>query len=186
MINKFDGTRIDLLHSLPKRCECAELGVFCGDFSREILKICHPHKLYLVDLFQGEVVSGDHNGENYRTVDMHQMRWDLEVEFSRRHEVYVVRSDSVTWLLTQRRDSLDFVYIDTQHSYSQTIAELSAAYNAVRSGGYILGHDFHAQQFPGVVEAVSRFLNHFRFNATIWTGDKLPSFQIKIEKPLES
>ena len=58
-------TRIELLNYLNKNLTIAELGVFEGEFSKEIHNICLPNKLYLVDLFDGYFGSGDKDGNNH-------------------------------------------------------------------------------------------------------------------------
>jgi hypothetical protein len=58
--------------------------------------------------------------------------------------------------------TLDWVYIDTNHSYATTAAELDLSAAKVRTGGIIAGHDFLHSNWSsglkyGVVEAVHEF-----------------------------
>lgn len=53
--------------------------------------------------------------------------------------------------------SLDFVFIDAQHTYEEVSADIRAWLPKVRPGGVLAGHDFHAQ-FPGVLQAVQENL----------------------------
>jgi len=177
-VTHLPGTRLDLLDSLPKHAVCAELGVFAGDYSSQILKRCQPKHLYLVDLFRGQITSGDENGENMRTEDMEEMRWKLETKFGA-NPVSVVVADSIGWLLDQERGSLGWAYVDTSHDYQQTAGELIAARDAVENGGWICGHDFHREKFPGVVQSVMHFAMMHNLPLEIWEGDRLPSFKIK-------
>ena len=41
--------RIALLHQMPRRASCAEIGVWKGEFSDQILSVTDPLKLHLVD-----------------------------------------------------------------------------------------------------------------------------------------
>ena len=41
--------RSDFLSRLPKDAVCAEIGVFRGEFSRQILEIKAPRELHLID-----------------------------------------------------------------------------------------------------------------------------------------
>jgi hypothetical protein len=66
----------------------------------------------------------------------------------------IVKQESVAWLKAQPAASLDFIYIDTTHSYEQTAAELRDARRVVRPGGWISGHDYH-ERFAGVIQAVT-------------------------------
>ena len=61
-------TRNDLLKIIPKNLKIAELGVFKGDFSKLIKSICNPLELYLVDVFQGDIGSGDKDGNNFEFI----------------------------------------------------------------------------------------------------------------------
>ncbi len=175
MMTRVKQSRLDLLDALPKDSVIAELGVFCGDFSEQILERCSPRQLFLVDTFNGLTVSGDENGENIRRVDMSKMRWELEVRFSRK-PVTIVKADSIQWLSDQDADSLDVVYVDTTHTLEQTTSELTAALHAVKFGGVIAGHDYHPQF--GVPEAVALFVNRHNLDLTIWEKDKLASYTI--------
>ena len=40
------------------------------------------------------------------------------------------------------RESLDFVYIDANHSYDYVKEDIELWYPKVKSGGYLLGHDY--------------------------------------------
>ena len=189
-ITHLQGNRIDLLDSLPKKSVCAELGVFCGDFSAEILKHCQPKRLYLVDIFSGKIYSGDADGNHVHEAFMPEVRWDLEVRF-RSKPVSVVASDSIGWLTDQKMDSLDWCYIDTSHEYERTAGELIAARGAVADHGFICGHDYH-KIFPGVVQAVNYFCAYHDLTLEVFDGDKLPSYRIlnrknqSAEQPLGS
>jgi len=169
-------TRLDLLGEVPKNTILAELGTFSGYFADEILRRCHPQHLYVVDLFEGVVGSGDENGENFRSIDMGFMKPHLERHFGGK-PVTVVKSDSVSWLLGQPEGTIDFVYIDTIHDFKQTLAELVASTRATKRGGWICGHDYD-EKFSGVVQAVDLYCSAFGVPVTIYRGDKLASFKI--------
>ena len=50
--------------------------------------------------------------------------------------------------------SLDFVFIDADHSYDAVAADIAAWRGKVRSGGILCGHDYGHVRFPGVKRAV--------------------------------
>jgi hypothetical protein len=167
-------TRIDWLRTLPPNSTGAEIGVFQGDFSREILQHARPAKLHLVDLFAGHIISGDVDGRDMRLQDMAAIRPTLDAlsPVVRTHQ-----ADSVAWLQAQPEASLDWVYIDTSHTYEHTAAELAAALRPVRPGGIIAGHDF-SRAHEGVIQAVIEFVRDHQSKIEIFDGDLLPSFAI--------
>jgi predicted O-methyltransferase YrrM len=54
-------------------------------------------------------------------------------------------------------ETIDFLFIDTRHTFEDTYENLNLWSKKVREGGYIALHDYHSG-FPGVIEAVSQFL----------------------------
>jgi hypothetical protein len=180
MTNK--KTRLELLETLPKDAYGAELGVFEGTFARDIIRVTRPRWIWLVDLFEGPVTSGDQDGCNLRTVEMSSMGIRLAEEFANK-PVRVVKSRSVDWLNGVQESALDFVYIDTDHTLTTTVLELEAARRAVRDGGIIAGHDF-SPHFGGVVRAVMSFvtMHGLQDGLEIFGGDGLPSYRIENRK----
>lgn len=150
-------TRDDLIrHYLTSSMVGAELGVFAGQFSEVLLSI-QPTKLYLVDLFDGVVGSGDRNGENMVYIRMDECMNYLSEKYSGNHRVQIVKSSTSDFLKTIPDDSLDFVYIDADHSYEGVKTDIDLSINKVKSGGYIMGHDYVSPRFEGVVRAVDEF-----------------------------
>lgn len=169
--------RTELLDNLPKGSVGAELGVFCGDFSREILRRVQPSHLHLVDLFEGRVTSGNADGQNPRTVDMGVIGDELEAMPG---PVSVHRCNSLDFLggVIVSQKLLDWVYIDTSHDYTQTADELALARKAVKPGGFICGHDY-SRAFPGVLQAVTEFTTLNELPVELYDGDLLPSYCIR-------
>jgi predicted O-methyltransferase YrrM len=55
--------------------------------------------------------------------------------------------------------SLDFVFIDADHSYEAVRADIGAWKPKIKPGGLLCGHD-HSENFPGVVRAVKEGLRN--------------------------
>jgi len=66
-------------------------------------------------------------------------------------------------------DSMDFVFIDADHSYEAVQSDIANWRPIIRTGGWLLGHDYNAK-WPGVVSAVDRaFGSRVRvFPGSIW------------------
>lgn len=142
-----------LADALPKRATVAELGVDEGVFSQKILSYTHPDKLYLIDLW---------DSENYEEEKYHSVKDKFEDEIGE-GMVEIIRERSEI-ALTNRFDDgvLDWVFIDTTHSYEQTKTELERSRQKVKPDGVIAGHDYCVGEvdtgYPyGVIPAVHEF-----------------------------
>ena len=143
--------RNHLLERMPRGARVAELGVAFGDFSREILRRCAPGKLYLIDSWESE---------RYRA-GLQQVKAALAAEIAS-GQVEIRRGLSTEVLAGFGPGALDWAYIDTNHSYETTLAELELCDAIMGPEGRIAGHDFCTgnviSAVPyGVVEAVTRF-----------------------------
>lgn len=175
-------SRQDLLKIVPKNITMAELGVFKGEFSKEINKIVKPKKLYLVDIFSGRMGSGNQDGENMTFVNLGDIYKQLQSDFKQNHNIELCKSTTHNFLSKIPNDTLDAVYIDADHSYSSTKNDLVLSYNKVRNGGYIMGHDYCVTRFPGVYNAVNEFCQNHKQHIKYITNDKLPSYCIELIK----
>jgi glycosyltransferase involved in cell wall biosynthesis/predicted O-methyltransferase YrrM len=74
-------------------------------------------------------------------------------------------------------DSIDFIMLDGDHSYENTINDIKLWYNKVKPGGYITGDDYNV--FPSVTKAVNDyFYNQINKVELSWVRKK-PRIQIK-------
>jgi hypothetical protein len=171
-------TREDLLSRIPANSICAEIGVFTGQFSEEIIRRIHPKLIYLVDIFTGSVVSGDKNGENIRHVsELYESYFYLFKEYLKNSSVRIYRGAGEHFLSLIPDEYLDFIYIDSNHCYEDTKKEIELSKRKVRIGGFICGHDY-TPQFPGVIEAVDEFCKKYNLKLELTTEDKCPSYLI--------
>lgn len=158
--------RLALLRKLPTQGVVAELGVAAGDFSRQIVDICSPAQLHLVDIW-----SSDRYGEElYLSVN------DYFQQQQQRGEVTIHRKPSLEALDSFPDQTFDWVYIDTTHSYELTRDELRACSRKVKSTGIIAGHDYiqgnwRSQYRYGVIEAVHEFCVEYNYRVLYLTMD---------------
>jgi hypothetical protein len=169
--------RSSMLALLPKRGVVAEIGVAGGDFSRRILDITKPEKLYLVD-YWGSQRYGDDLCQSVHT------RFKNECA---KNYVEIIRSLS-TEAVSQFDDKLfDWIYIDTDHTYTTTKAELRLYAPKMKSGGIIAGHDYSMGNWDahyryGVIEAVYEFCSEFGFEFLYLTMDLSENQSFAIRK----
>ena len=165
-----------LLKLIPKNGIIAELGVDQGDFSNKILSNTHPEKLYLIDTW----ASKRYNKNKMNHV---RRRFQKEIDTGR---VIIVRGKSETELKKFEDGYFDWVYIDTAHSYQQTVKELELCRLKVKDGGIIAGHDYCRGNIKkalayGVVQAVNQFCvkNNWEFILLTHETNRALSFAIK-------
>lgn len=137
----------------------AELGVFKGNFIDYMLAM-KPAKLYLVDpWFRGykkwHWASG--NKSPIAAITKLLTVFHKEIEAGILEPRIQFSSEFLSGLPDNH---LDWVYIDTNHTYETTISELTLAIEKVKPTGYIMGDDFFPDpkhKFHGVYEAVKEF-----------------------------
>ena len=140
-----------MLGLFPKNAVIAEIGVFEGKFSKSILDITQPAKFHLIDLWS--------NGAPDVRQEMVQKSFAKEIE-SGKIEVHV--GYSTTWIPKFADGYFDWVYLDTDHSYSLTAKELDLLKTKIKPGGILAGHDYTLGNWIsgyryGVIEAVHEF-----------------------------
>jgi len=135
--------REHILECMPKHGKAAELGVQEGEFSREILKICRPAELHLVDI----------NLTTFKVAE----RFAPEIA---RGVVTLHEGDSATTISAFPDNHFDFIYIDADHSYAGVKRDIAAAVPKLGRDGYLLFNDYtfwsSAECIPyGVMQAVN-------------------------------
>lgn len=141
-----------LLEKLPKDGLVAELGVNKGEFSQEILRVSKPQIFYLVDAWDSERYDG---GLRNRVESMFVNQ--ITAGKVKIHQGYS------TDLASSFEDRyFDWIYIDTDHSYQVTKAELHAYKNKIKPDGIIARHDYSQGNWGkilryGVMEAIHEF-----------------------------
>jgi len=169
--------REELIKNMPRNKVVAELGVDHGNFSELILKIALPAKLHLIDSWAED--SRYHSGlkniveDKFRT-EINNGVVDLNI------------GHSLDVLLNFPDNHFDWIYLDTDHSYQTTKAELAILKSKVKTDGIIAGHDYIIGNWIngyryGVIEAVNEFCvteNWEMIFITIET-DQYRSFAIK-------
>jgi hypothetical protein len=167
---------------LPSDSVGVELGVFEGDFSHILKNSNKFNKLYLVDIFEGNMSSGDKNGENEKIIDLNPAYTRLLNLYKHDPVVQIIKNTSHNFLNSLDSDSLSFVYIDADHSYTAVKQDLELSRIKVKNGGIIAGHDYNAERFYGVFLAVNEFIEKYNLNMQLTTEDKLASYFIVNKK----
>ena len=131
-----------------------EIGTCRGESTYYFLDKCpNIEKLYTVDPYKAY---DDWNGEiTQETVDrfMKIAKKNLK-KFGKRIEM--VREESVNAADRFEDESLDFIFVDGDHSYDATLADCMRYYPKLKKGGIFCGHDYQT------LEDVKRSIDDFR------------------------
>jgi hypothetical protein len=135
----------------------AEIGVWKGQFS-ETLLVANPNlHMYCVDPWIPYPEYWDHTRH-----DTIGAAYKIAKERLAKYNTTIIRKFSIEASKDIPNNSLDFVYIDGNHSFQDCVNDLCEWSKKVRVGGIISGHDY--KDFPNgnyihVVEAVHGFVS---------------------------
>lgn len=140
----------------------AELGVYQGNFARELNQHFPDRKLYLFDTFEGfqsediiyesglsKAKAGDYSDTNEETI-LNQMPFPLQVAIFKGRFPETIPDKEIQYALV----SLD------ADLYEPTRQGLEYFYPRLSLGGVILIHDYNSMQYPGVKKAVDEYLDN--------------------------
>ena len=134
-----------------------ELGVSKSDSFMTILDNCpNIATLYGVDNYQP--FFNEHTGQYITEFEVEM----IKAESFNKHK-FSEHSNKIKFLqVTSEQaaaqipdESLDFIFIDADHSYDAVVCDLQMWYPKIKTGGLVAGHDYHTQP-------VSMAVNSFR------------------------
>lgn len=149
--------RISLLNMLPKDSIGAEIGVWKGSFSQEILNIIKPKILYLIDpwKYMPKYTQRLYGRKAYNQKYMNRIFLNVKKKFKKYDNVRIIRKTSNACVKDFDNFYFDWVYIAGDHSYAFVMADLCNYIDKVKIGGYITGDDYNC---VSVKQAVDTFI----------------------------
>lgn len=148
----------------------AEVGVEQGKFSEVLCRSIPGLKLYCVDAWARYAGYRDH-------VDQEKLEgfYRATEERLKGYDATLIRGYSAEVAKKFRRGSLDFVYIDANHTLPHVITDIWKWSARVRPGGIVAGHDyadFGEQRYQcHVVDAVQAWTRCYRIAPWFVVGD---------------
>jgi predicted O-methyltransferase YrrM len=129
----------------------AEIGVAEGKFSLVLCQNIPNLQLYCVDLWD------TYYRDAHKLKNREMQDWALEQAHEKLDPYHAVflREPSMDAVRKFKDNSLDFVYIDGDHSFDFAMEDLIGWSRKVRPGGIVSGHDAYRFRGAGVVDAVS-------------------------------
>ncbi len=148
--------RRELYKLLPPEFTSAEVGVAEGYFSADILS-WGALKHYMVDAWQQLVQSGDGGFDQEWHDNNYYAAFSRVAKFGERAIVLRGLSDHMAHEIID--GTLDFCYIDGDHSYNGVKRDINAFWPKLKSGGIMAFHDFDNPAY-GVKAAVLEFCHN--------------------------
>lgn len=151
-----------------------EVGVLKGESSYVLLEECpNITKLYGIDFYKAhtdyETVRTQESMDQYKTI----AEKNLET-FKDRFELKVMESHKAA--KTFRKESLDFVLLDGDHTSDGIKRDLKEWYPKIKTGGYIFIHDTH---IPHVHDAIKFFKDENKIRIPLLRSKNQVSFWVK-------
>jgi Methyltransferase domain len=139
-------TRTHVLRSMPPNSVCAEIGVWSGSFSAEILDIVRPRMLHLIDpwAFQAEASEAWYGGKlANEQAYMDAVYAQVLATFGGRDNVTIHRTYSSEAASLFELEYFDWIYVDGDHHYEHVKADLEDYLPLVKRSGYLTGDDYY-------------------------------------------
>jgi O-methyltransferase len=147
----------------------AELGVYKGDFAKDINAVFPDKKFYLFDTFEGfdnrdiakEVEAGFSDGKQ----DFSDTSVEAVLAKMSNPGNCIVKKGFFPQSAEGVSDTFCFVSLDTD-LYEPILAGLEFFYPRLSSGGYIFVHDFNNEEYKGARQAVVEFCDKMKIGFT--------------------
>jgi hypothetical protein len=148
----FRGDQVAAWAADPKRG--AELGAARGKFTAHMLKTFPALHMIAVDQWIVRPRTDAPGCETYAAWDFVTMKADYFASMKPFGErVTTLEMDTVEAAGRVPDGSLDFVFIDADHTYEGVRDDILAWRGKIRPGGVLCGHDYYGS-WPGVIKAV--------------------------------
>lgn len=171
MKTEVDKTKDDLAKELTG--QGIEIGVAAGEFSEKIIA---DHKTKLIGVDSYKPYTG------YKDYTLPQTFQKLKDQMLKRvgsnHNFSLLEGWSTQFFHIFQDESLDFVYVDGNHSYEYTLSDIEEWWPKVKKGGIMCGDDYagpvrHAYD---VIRAVDDFVAKYEIpELIIYTNGEGPA-----------
>jgi hypothetical protein len=155
---------IDLLKSDFSLGIGVEVGTFKGEYSKEILERWDG-QLFMIDVWDelGDEYIDASNHKNFEGGVYGECMKNIR-GFEDRAIMIRTKSDIASKFF--ENNSLDFVYIDANHSYEFVKQDLNLWYPKVKKGGWVMGHDYLKLDWSSRPYAENGIDKHIWFNSS--------------------
>lgn len=140
-----------------------ELGVWKGGLSERLLRMNPKLFLHLVDRWHKPTEDDSYATSGAKIATFDQQAYNDARDYAQRRlvpyrgrfELHVC--DTAEFAEVMRDGSMDFVFIDADHSFAGVMRDITAWYPKVKPGGWIGGHDYDHPEQGEVKRAVHEY-----------------------------
>jgi hypothetical protein len=159
------ANRYEVLKKLPCGGTAVEVGVAYGDFTRHILEILKPDLFIGIDTFG--ITAGDEPWGRQTLKDQQCSHYDYYNSQFREYikEGKMILKKGLSWEMLKQLpdDSIDYIYVDADHSYESVSKEIYVLKSKMKTQGIIQFNDYtyfdqNALLPYGVPKAVHEFM----------------------------
>lgn len=186
MVGKNSGSQ-ETANRLPRNSKGAEIGVWVGDTSKKFLKRGLA-ALHLVDAWSPDVwfdllpadeqaamlnrYSGVTGGATRAAMVDHydKVAYHVIERFREHNNVTIHRMDSKIWL-KEFNETLDWIYVDGDHSYEGCLSDLEDCLRIVKKDGFIFADDYGNK--PEVKKAIDHFCDNHNFSFEVYAVNQV-------------
>lgn len=155
----------DLRNRLNENSKMIEIGSHMGESTMLFASTQLFSEIHAIEPFNGK--------EEFN--ELFDYSWDyIEKEFQkniRYHKDIINLHKGFSWELVDKFEdnSIDFIYIDGQHTYDDVARDLNLYLPKLKQGGIVAGHDYH-EVWPGVKKAVDEIagIPELTYEDTSW------------------
>ena len=156
--------RYEVLHKLPVGGTAVEVGVAYGDFTRHILAVLKPDNFIAIDNFS--IVPDDEPWGRRHLKDNQCSHYDYYTdqfrEYIREGRMTVKKGLSWEMIAALPDHSIDYMYVDADHSYTSVSKEALALASRMKPGGIVQFNDYtHFDQDAFVAYGVPKAVHEF-------------------------
>lgn len=137
---------------------CAEVGVNTGAYSLVLCEANPDIELTCIDSWTSN------------------RRYKLATRKLGKYNVRFIRKTSLDALEDIEDESLDFVYLDANHTFDFIMPEIIFYSKKVRSGGIVAGHDYFNFHWAGVIDAVNAYTKSHDIRPWYVTFEQMPTW----------
>jgi hypothetical protein len=170
--------RLDMHLCVPSNSTIAEIGVKEGSFFKHLLKTIKPQKAYAIDCWDLFKIKSQ-NDSDTSVSDLIEMKKRFVSKYKKNSKVIIINDFSDVASQQIENESLDFAYLDADHSYDGCKKDLECWYPKIKKNGILAGHDYANVTTPNgvefnVIKAVNEFFNNIHI-----TTEQYPTWIVR-------